>query len=141
MLRAARTCLHDHLVNAAGERTVSTETLSKLSAAILWAGLHQGETMSYHFPHERRQIERRVIAAPPPNGVERRLSERRATEVKLVRQREPMNRLLLWAAVFMVLIIVDSEFLDGAYRRMVTSGIDVVVTDIRSHTDDVFGGR
>lgn len=97
--------------------------------------------MSYHFPYERRQVERRVIAAPPPNGVERRLSERRDTEVKLVRQREPMNRLMLWAAVVMVLTVVDSEFLDGAYRHMVTGGIGVVVTDIRSHTDDVFGGR
>jgi hypothetical protein len=75
--------------------------------------------MSYNFPRERRRIERRTPPVAAFAGPERRLSERRNDEVKLVRKPEPMHRGVLWAAVLMVLIVADSTFLDGAYRHMV----------------------
>ena len=75
--------------------------------------------MPYHFPHERRRIERRVAPSAAYAGPERRLAQRRATEVKLVRKPEPMHRGVLWTAVVMVMIVADRVFLDGAYCHMV----------------------
>ena len=74
--------------------------------------------MPYNFPDERRRIERRSAPSVAFAGPERRKAPRRATEVKLVRKPEPMNRGVLWAAVAMVMIVADSVFLDGAYRHM-----------------------
>ena len=74
--------------------------------------------MAYNFPNDRRRVERRAARAASYAGPERRVAERRTTEVKLVRKPEPMHRGVLWAAVFMVLVVADSVFLEGAYRHM-----------------------
>ncbi len=95
--------------------------------------------MSYHFPNERRRIERRVAPAAPFVGPERRLAERRAEGVKLRRKPEPMNRGMLWAAAIMVLIVADSVCLDGAYRHMIIgwfSGIAAGIRDWSAHVWD-----
>ncbi len=73
----------------------------------------------YHFPNDRRRIERRVAPSSAAYaGPERRLAQRRATEVKLVCPPEPMHRGVLWTAVVMTVILADSVFLDGGYRHM-----------------------
>lgn len=74
--------------------------------------------MAYNFPNDRRRFERRAASTAPHAGPERRLAERRTDEVKLVRKPEPMHRGVLWAAVFMVLVVADSVFLEGAYRHL-----------------------
>ncbi len=97
--------------------------------------------MPYNFPNERRRIERRVAPAAVPSGPERRLSDRRRTEVKLVRKRQRMHRGVLWTAVAMVLILADSVWLDGAYRRMVTGGIMHWLIGVREWSDHVWDWR
>jgi len=97
--------------------------------------------MSYHFPNERRRIERRATPSPAYGGVERRRGERRQTEVKLVRKAQPMHRGVLYAAVFMILVVADSAFLDGAYRQMLVGGINAVADTIRNAADHVWDWR
>ena len=97
-------------------------------------------SMPYHFSNERRTADRRV-AKQPHAGPERRLAERRATEVKLVRKPQPIHRGVLWAAVLMVLVLSDSVWLDGAYRHMVTGGIAGWVASVRYWSDHVWDRR
>jgi hypothetical protein len=94
--------------------------------------------MSYHFPNERRRVERRVAPSTVHAGPERRLSERRATGVKLVRKPEPMHRGLLWSAVLMVLVVSDSVFLEGAYRHMVIGWFVGTAEGIRNWSEHVW---
>ena len=96
--------------------------------------------MPYHFPNDRRTAERRV-ATTPRKGPERRVAERRATEVKLVRKPQPMHRGVLWTAVAMTAILADSVWLDGAYRHMVTDGIAHWIAGIRYWSDHVWDWR
>ncbi|MCP3734467.1 hypothetical protein M9979_06195 [Sphingomonas sp. RP10(2022)] len=97
--------------------------------------------MSYHFPNERRRVERRVAPAGAYTGPERRRGERRATEVKLVRKAEPMNRGVLWAAVLMVLVVADSAFLGGAYRHMLIDGLSRTAETVRDWSAHVWDWR
>lgn len=94
--------------------------------------------MSYHFPNERRRIERRQAPAVAHTGPERRLSERRAAGVKLVRKPEPMHRGVLWMAVIMVLLISDNVFLGGVYRHMAIDWINDMAAAIREWSAHVW---
>jgi hypothetical protein len=95
--------------------------------------------MSYNFPNERRRVERRVATPKPAYaGPERRLAERRQTEVKLVRKPEPMHRGVLWASVTMVLILADSVFLDGAYRHMILGWFNDMADGARNWSEHVW---
>ncbi|WP_293878096.1 MULTISPECIES: hypothetical protein [unclassified Sphingomonas] len=94
--------------------------------------------MSYHFPNERRRIERRVLPATGHAGPERRLAQRRATEVKLVRKPEPMHRGVLWAAVLMTMVLADSVFLEGAYRHMALDWISACAASVREWSAHVW---
>lgn len=87
--------------------------------------------MSYHFPNERRRVERQAAPAAAHTGRERRMARSSPTEVKLVRKPEPMNRGVLWAAVIMVMIVADNVFLDGGYRHMLTGWFDDRVIGLR----------
>lgn len=97
--------------------------------------------MPYNFPHERRRVERRVAPSPAFTGPERRLSQRRADGVKLVRKRQRMHPGVLWAAIFMMLVLADSVWLDGAYRRMVTGGIMHWLLGVRDWSDHLWDWR
>lgn len=94
--------------------------------------------MSYNFPNERRRIERRMAPAAAHTGPERRLSERRATEVKLVRKAQPMHRGVLWCAVLMVMVVADTVFLEGAYRHMAIGWFQGIAEDIRNWSEHVW---
>ncbi len=94
--------------------------------------------MAYNFPNERRRVERRVAPVTGYTGPERRLSERRATEVKLVRKPEPMHRGVLWSAVAMVLVVADSVFLDGAYRHMLLNWINGSLESVRYSAEHIW---
>lgn len=94
--------------------------------------------MSYHFPNDRRRVERRVAPPIAHGGPERRLAQRRSTEVKLVRKPEPMHRGVLWAAVIMVMILADAVFLDGGYRHMLFGWIDDRAAAIREWSAHVW---
>ncbi|MEH3159266.1 MAG: hypothetical protein PGN08_10285 [Sphingomonas taxi] len=94
--------------------------------------------MSYHFPNERRRIERRVAPAAAYTGPERRVVERRQTEVKLVRKPQPMHRGVLWASVAMVLIVADTACLDGAYRHMLVDWVLGRLVSIREWSAHVW---
>lgn len=94
--------------------------------------------MSYHFPNERRRIERRVAPVAGYAGPERRKAERRITEVKLVRKRQPMHRGVLWAAVVMILILSDTVFLEGGYRHMVIEWFSSMAASARDWSAHVW---
>ncbi|WP_230630074.1 hypothetical protein [Sphingomonas sp. Leaf37] len=94
--------------------------------------------MSYNFPNERRRVERRIAPSAAYAGPERRLAERRATEVKLVRKPEPMHRGVLWSAVLMVLVVADSVFLEGAYRHIVVSWFGDTAAAVRNWSEHVW---
>jgi hypothetical protein len=95
--------------------------------------------MAYHFPNERRRIERRQHPSPAYAGPERRLAERRNTEVKLVRDKQPINRTLLWVAVLTVLVVVDASCLDGYYRHQFLSWFNGLFDGIRYWSAHLWG--
>lgn len=88
--------------------------------------------MSYHFPNERRVIERRRAPAAAFGGPDRRLADRRVATVPAKRKPEPINRGVLWASALMVFIVVDSVCLDGAYRH----GVFAWLNDCAAATRD-----